>query len=192
MPGSLAISQESVNSYLTIPYPKGKSTCPWQQIRTVFLRPWFPWIKTVTKGREPGISCHYYEHKPGFFERKQEENKTSCSIHCLLLRFSKTREFQSSKANWRLRFSLPSIILEDLSGNRNLLQQVQKVMVCDWWLVNFDLCCVFQCFKVRCCDCNYDWRWQKMQLWRQLLIFIVLALLKSAVYIAYTGNLKFL
>ena len=99
--------------------------------------PWFPWIKTVTMGREPGISRRSYEHKPGYFERKREENKTSCSIHCLLLRFSKTCEFQSSKANWRLRFSLPSIILADLSGNRNLLQQVQKVMACDWWLVNF-------------------------------------------------------
>ena len=46
----------------------------------------------------------------------------------------------------------PSIILADLLGNRSLLQQVQKVMVCDLWLVYFDLFCVFLtlCFKVRC------------------------------------------
>ena len=38
-------------------------------------------------------------------------------------------------SNWRLRFSLPSIILEDLLGNRTLLKWAQKVMVCDLWLV---------------------------------------------------------
>ena len=38
-----------------------------------------------------------------------------------LLRFSQTCEFWSSKANWRLRFSLPSIILTDLLGNETLL-----------------------------------------------------------------------
>ena len=38
-----------------------------------------------------------------------------------LLRFSQTCEFWSSKANWRLRFSLPSIILTDLLGNKTLL-----------------------------------------------------------------------
>ena len=35
----------------------------------------------------------------------------------ILLRFSQTCEFWSSKANWRLRFSLPSIILTDLRYN---------------------------------------------------------------------------
>ena len=35
-----------------------------------------------------------------------------------LLRFLKTREFWSSKANWRVRFSLPSITLTDLLRNR--------------------------------------------------------------------------
>ena len=39
----------------------------------------------------------------------------------VLLRFSKTCEFWSSKANWRLRFLLPSIILTDLLGNKTLL-----------------------------------------------------------------------
>ena len=38
-----------------------------------------------------------------------------------LLRFSQTCVFWSSKANWRLRFSLPSIILSDLLGNKTLL-----------------------------------------------------------------------
>ena len=52
-----------------------------------------------------------------------------------LLRFSKTRELWSSKANWRLGFSVPSIILTDLLGNRTLLKRVQEVMVCDLWEV---------------------------------------------------------
>ena len=39
----------------------------------------------------------------------------------VLLCFSQTCEFSSSKANWRLRFSLPSIILTNLLGNKTLL-----------------------------------------------------------------------
>jgi len=67
----------------------------------------------------------------------------------ILLRFLKKREFWSSNANWHLRFSLGSIILEDLFGNRSLLQCIQKVMVCDLWLADFaDPFCVFLCFKV--------------------------------------------
>ena len=62
----------------------------------------------------------------------------------------KKSELSSSKANWRLPFSLQTIILADLLGNRTLLKQVQKVMVCDLWLVDFDPFCVFLCFKVRC------------------------------------------
>ena len=50
----------------------------------------------------------------------------------------------------RLRFSLPSIILTELLGNNTLLSQVQKVMVCDLWLVDFNPFRVFLCFKVRC------------------------------------------
>ena len=68
----------------------------------------------------------------------------------ILLRFSKTRELWGSKANWCLLFSLPSIILVDLLGNRSLFQRVQKVMVCDLWLVDFNPFCAFLCFKVRC------------------------------------------
>ena len=37
------------------------------------------------------------------------------------MRFSQTGEFWSSKANWRSRFSLPSIILTDLLGNKTVL-----------------------------------------------------------------------
>ena len=68
----------------------------------------------------------------------------------MLLRFSKTLKFWSSKANWHLHFSLPSIILADLLGNRTLLKRVQRVMVCDLWMVDFDPICVFLCFKVCC------------------------------------------
>ena len=39
----------------------------------------------------------------------------------VLMRFSRTCEFWSSKANWQLRFSLPSIILTDLLENKTLL-----------------------------------------------------------------------
>ena len=46
-----------------------------------------------------------------------------CLKFCLpiLLHFSQTCEFWSSKANWRLRFSLLLIILTDLLGNKTLL-----------------------------------------------------------------------
>ena len=39
--------------------------------------------------------------------------------------------------------------LVDLLGNRSLLKQVQKVMVCDLWLVNFDPFCVFVAFELQ-------------------------------------------
>ena len=66
-------------------------------------------------------------------------------------RYCAFQQFWSSKADWRLRFSLPSIILADLLGNRSSLQRVfKKVMVCDLWLVDFDPFCAFLCFKVRC------------------------------------------
>ena len=91
-----------------------------------------------------------------------------------------TREFWSSKANWRLRFLLPSITLADFLGNRSLLQRVQfkasleqfyifnyaaegqqeQVMVCDLWLVDFDPfnMCVCSCVaRFVACDRNYDW-----------------------------------
>ena len=43
-------------------------------------------------------------------------------------------------------------------------------MVGDLWLVDFNPFCVFLCYKVLACDRNYDWRQQKMQLWRRLLM----------------------
>ena len=45
----------------------------------------------------------------------------SLNAQCNLLYFSKTHKVQCSKANWCLRFSLLSIILADLLGNRTLL-----------------------------------------------------------------------
>jgi len=66
-----------------------------------------------------------------------------------LLRFLQTCEFWSSKANWRLRFSLLLIFLADLLGNESFLQRVQKVIVYGLWLVDFDPFCVFLCFQVR-------------------------------------------
>ena len=51
-----------------------------------------------------------------------------------------------------------SIILADLLGNESFLQRVQKVIVYDLWLVDFDPFLLFLCFKVRClwsyCDQN--------------------------------------
>ena len=42
------------------------------------------------------------------------------------------------------------IILADLLGNESFLQRVQKVIVWDLWLVDFDPFCEFVFFKVRC------------------------------------------
>ena len=67
-----------------------------------------------------------------------------------LQRFLKTRELSSSKANWSLRFSLLSIILADLLGQKIWLKRVQKVIVCDLWLADFNPLCLFLRFKVRC------------------------------------------
>ena len=51
------------------------------------------------------------------------------------MRFSQTCEFWSSKANWRSRFSLPSIILTDLLGNKTVLHlNGFKTVICDWWI----------------------------------------------------------
>ena len=94
------------------------------------------------------------------------------------MRFSKTRELRSSKANWRLRFSLPSTILVELLGNRTLLKRVQKVMVCDLWLVDLDPF-LWVPSKFVAYDRNYDWRQRKTQLWRRVLNFRVLWLISS-------------
>ena len=41
------------------------------------------------------------------------------------------------------------IILAELLWNESLLRRVQRVIVCDLWLVDFDPFCEFLCFKVR-------------------------------------------
>ena len=74
---------------------------------------------------------------------------------------------------------LLSIILEDLLGNKSLLQRVQKVMICDWWI---SIHCVCSCVsRFVACDRNYDQPQWKMQLWRWRLNFRVRMFLKSAV-----------
>ena len=49
-----------------------------------------------------------------------------------------------------LGFSVESIILANLLGNACLLARVQKVMVYDSLLVDFDPPFFVSCFKVRC------------------------------------------
>ena len=69
----------------------------------------------------------------------------------ILLHFSQTCEFWSSKANWRLRFSLQSIIFNRFKRSR--------FVICDWWIsIRFVCFCVSR-FVV--CDRNYDWRQRK-------------------------------
>ena len=63
----------------------------------------------------------------------------------ILLRFSQTCEFWSSKPNWRLRFSLPSIILTDLLGNKTFTLKGSKGHGF-WFVIG-----MFLFFKVRCC-----------------------------------------
>ena len=93
--------------------------------------------------------------------------------------FKNTRTLKF-KANWHLRFSLPSIILVDLSGNRTLLQRVQRswFVICDCWIsIRFVCFCVS---RFVACDRNYDRRQRKTQLWRRLLSFRVRVFVKSA------------
>ena len=96
-----------------------------------------------------------------------------------LQRFSQTCELWRSKANWWLRFSLLSVILTDLLGNKTLLWRVQKVRVCDWWISIPFVCLCVSGFVA--CDRNYDWRQRKTQLWRRLMNFRVRMFVKSAV-----------
>ena len=55
--------------------------------------------------------------------------------------FKNTRTLKF-KTQPRFGFLLPSIILIFLLGIRTFLKRVQKVMVCDLWLVDFDPFCV--------------------------------------------------
>ena len=95
------------------------------------------------------------------------DRKQSQCLNKVLLHFSKTCKFWSSKANRHLHFSLPSIILADLLGNRTWRDQ--KVMVCDWLFIRSAWCVNFCGSRLIACDCNYDWWQQKTQLWRRLL-----------------------
>ena len=79
------------------------------------------------------------------------------------------------RANWRLRFSLPSIILADLLGS-NFAKTGSKGYGL-WSVIRF---CV-SISRFVACDRNYDWRQQKTQLWRRLLNFRVRVFVKSAV-----------
>ena len=81
----------------------------------------------------------------------------------ILLHFSKTCEFWSSKANWHLRFSLLSITLADLLGNRSLLQRAQKVIDCKLWISIHFVC--FSVPRFVACHHNYDRQQQKTHLW---------------------------
>ena len=56
-----------------------------------------------------------------------------------LFKNTRTLKFKSQP---RFGFLLPSIILIFLLGNSTFLKRVQKVMVCDLWLVDFDPFCV--------------------------------------------------
>ena len=98
----------------------------------------------------------------------------------VLLHFSQTCKFWSSKADWRLRFSLLSIILTDLLGNKTLLHGFKRsrFVICDWWISIHFVC--FSVSRFIACDCNYDWWQRKTQFWRQLLNFRVRMFVKSA------------
>ena len=61
----------------------------------------------------------------------------------------------------------------------NSFKQVQRVMVCDLWLVDFDPFSVFSRFIA--CDGNYYWRQWKTHLWRRLLDLRVRVFVKSSV-----------
>ena len=114
------------------------------------------------------------------------KHTTSKASHVLLLRFSQTCEFWSSKANWRLRFSLPSIILTNLLGTKLYYNGFKRswFVICNWWIsIRFVCFCVW---RVVAFDRNYDWRQRKTQLWRRLLNLRVRMFVKSALMINAT------
>ena len=98
---------------------------------------------------------------------------------CKLLYFTFQKHANSEVQKLTDICILLSIILEDLLGNRSVLQEVQKVMVCDWWI---SIHCVCFCVsKFVACDHNYDSCQWKTQLRGRLLNFRVGVFLKSAV-----------
>ena len=62
----------------------------------------------------------------------------------------------TSEANRRLCFSLLSIILTDLLGNKTLLHGFKRswFVICDWWISIRFVC--FSVSRFVACDRNYD------------------------------------
>ena len=81
------------------------------------------------------------------------------------INISKMAYYTGTLLNRRLRVSLPLITLADLSGNRILLQRVQKVtwMGCDWKISIHFVCLWFFFSKSVGCRRNQDWRQPKTQ-----------------------------
>ena len=79
------------------------------------------------------------------------------------------------EANRRWRFSLLSIILTDLLGNKTLLHGFKRS-----WFVICGFRSVLCVSRFVACDRNNDWRQRKTQLWRWLLKFRVRMFVKSA------------
>ena len=109
-------------------------------------------------------------------------------VASLLLRFSQTCGLWSSKANWQLRLSLPSIILTDLLGNKLYFNGFKRSLfvICDWWMsIRFMCFCVS---RFVACDHNYDWRQRETQLWRRPISFRVRVFLKSTVKVTIESH----
>ena len=91
------------------------------------------------------MDCFHSDHHSDHHHHYHDKNQPIFFTFHSLPRFPKTHELWSSKANSCLCFSLPSIILADFLGNRTLLKQVQKAMVCDLWLVDLWIRFVYFC-----------------------------------------------
>ena len=96
--------------------------------REVFLFP----LPIVPRALSFPLSSPPYDTKRPLRRRELERTKSQP--------FVKQICFHSIISNWRLRFSLPSIILEDLWGNRALLKWAQKVMVCESQIERIESC----------------------------------------------------
>ena len=99
-----------------------------------------------------GPSSSSFNPCPSLSSIATGDRKQSQCLNKVLLHFSKTCKYESSKANRHLHFSLPSIILAVLLGNRT--SRVQKVMICDW-LISIRFVC-FCGSRLIACDCNYN------------------------------------
>ena len=92
---------------------------------------------------------------PSFFIQSMKNHLTALFKNTQILKF-------------KSQLRCCQIILADLSGNRNLLQRVQKVKVQLWFVIGRfrSVLCVS---RLDVYNRNYNWRRQKTQLWRQLL-----------------------